>query len=170
MFSFVFSFLTSFILRQYLSVLFKRKSPSYTDSTCSLGFVCTSLFPSFFISPSQILFFLYFSLFACFPHHHNLSCFPPSYMPWWCKLSSTRWGFLSVRHYNYLYSFLSVDMSPRNLVFPWKTQLMACNSILTISIIPHCFQNGAISICSHIKWNWWPVWRPDSDESTVLPV
>lgn len=157
--------LISFILRLWCFI--QKKISSYSDSTYSLG-LATLPSSLLFLPASPKFFFLYFSLFACFPHLHDSSCFSPSYMPGWNKINSMRWRYLSSCHFLYLRFFLSVGMLPRNLVIPWKTQVMACNSVIAISIIPHCFLNLAISICSHIKWNWWPVWRPDSGGCTLL--
>lgn len=124
--------LISFILRLWCFI--QKKISSYSDSTYSLG-LATLPSSLLFLPASPKFFFLYFSLFACFPHLHDLSCFSPSYMPGWNKINSMRWRYLSSCHFLYLWFFLSVGMLPRNLVIPWKTQVMACNSVLAISII-----------------------------------
>ena len=168
----MFLFVSLFLFLLYLegtSVFYSKENLFWQRFHLLFGvWLCFPLL-LFFTGTSQILFFLYFSLSACFPTTTVYLLSPP-YMPGWYKIDRTSWGCFSTYCYIYPYSFLSVDMLSQNFVIPWKTQPTACNSARTISIIPIVFKNIAISIYSHIKWNWWPAWRPESGECALLTL
>lgn len=137
------------------------KISSCSNSTYSLAFGCASLFYSFLPAPPK------FFPFPTSPYLHaflapQFILFLPLLCAKMVQNQQYKLRVFSMCHYIYLYSFLSVDMLSQKLVILWKTQWMACNSVLTIFITPIVFKiqpyqfaatpNGTDGKCEARRW------------------